>query len=243
MKRIRIRKEPERKVRIRANDWNPELHPRDSEGKFTEAGGNISNLIEGAFEAFSDESARETVSDLTQTWAGWPTDSDTAPMWQAAESQTLNDNAPTDITGTALLQAQADPSEISTYEEYSNHVSETLNEVADGDTITAHRFLHGEAAERLRNGESLPPRTLASWTTDENTIGQVIDEAGFDEDGNPIAAEDSVVVTKEVPIENVVDHHAVNPELNNAGQNEAIVALPAGSDLSDGEIREATEVV
>lgn len=37
MKRIRIRKEPERKIRIRANDWTPALHPRDPDtGKFVE---------------------------------------------------------------------------------------------------------------------------------------------------------------------------------------------------------------
>jgi len=225
-------------------DFKPELHPRDEEGKFTEKSGvAVSGLIEGAFEAFGDESDRETVSNLTQTWAGWPTDSDTAPMWQAAESDTFNDNAPTDITGTPLLDAQADPSDVSTYGDYTDHVSDTLSEVVEGDTITAHRFIHGEAAEKLRNGESLPPRTLASWTTNEDTLSQVIDEAGFDEAGNPITAEDAVVVTKQVPIENVADHHAVNPELNDAGQNEAVLSLPESDDLSDGEVREASEVI
>jgi hypothetical protein len=40
-----------------------------------------------------------------------------------------------------------------------------------------------------------------------------------------------------------MDHHAVNPELNDAGQNEAIIGLPESDDLSDAEVREATEVI
>lgn len=223
-------------------DFEPELHPRDEEGKFTEAGGTISNLIEGAFEAFGDERDRQTVENLTQTWAGWPTDSDTAPMWQAAERQTGNINAPTDISGIPMLDIQADKSDISTYEEYSDHVTETLSEVADSDTITAHRFLHGEAAERLRNGESLPPRTLASWTTDENTLSQLIQNVPTPE-GDFVDPEDAVIVTKEIPIENVADHHAVNPVLNEADQQEAVIALPETDDLSDAQVREASEVV
>ncbi|SEO70854.1 hypothetical protein SAMN05216388_101765 [Halorientalis persicus] len=233
---------PKPRAALSADDWTPELHPRDEEGKFTEAGGAVSGLIKGAYETFSDESDRQTVSNLTQAWAGWPTDSDTAPLWKAAEQATGNRNDPTDITDTPMLQNQASPETVQTAADYQDHVSDVLGEVAEGDTITAHRFLHGEAAERLRNGESLPPRTLASWTTDENTIGQVIDEAGFDAEGNPIEAEDAVVVTMEVPIENVMDHHAINPELNNAGQNEAIIGLPESDDLADGTVREATEV-
>ena len=200
-------------------------------------------FMEGKFEEFGTESQREVVSDATRSWVGWPTDKKTAPMWHAAEEQTFNDNDPSTISNMSMLRVEADPSAVDAMTEYQEYVSDTLESEIEGDTITAHRFIHGEAAEKLRSGESLPPRTLASWTTDEEKIAKVADDVGFDEEGDPIQLNDSVVVTKEIPIENAIDHHAVNPQLNDGGQKEMVAGLSKSDDLSEGEVQEATEMV
>lgn len=61
--KIRLLKEKPTKYQLRVNDFKPQLHPRDSEGKFTETGG-IGSVIDSALEeghsAVEDLVANET---------------------------------------------------------------------------------------------------------------------------------------------------------------------------------------
>lgn len=223
-------------------DWDPDLHPRGPDGKFIDSlGSYLEDLNPGdVFGDFNGEDGRERVRDLTQRWVGWPTDSNTASMWRAAEEITGNINAPADVRGIPMLDLEADDGEIETYKEYSEHVSETLREEA-GETIVAHRFIHSEAADTLRDGGSLDPRTLSSWTTDIEQIPELVESIPTPE-GDFADPDRAVVVTKEIPVENVFDHHAVNPELDSSGQKEVVVGLDQAEDLSGGLIRTVSDL-
>jgi len=195
-------------------------------------------------EVFEDittsEEMAETVEDLTTTWTGWPTDSDAAPMWQAAEDLTGNDNDPGDITGTPLTEQDVDEEDVEAYQEYKSNLEDRLRE-EHGDEITAHRFMHSEAADTLREGEPLQPRTLGSWTTDEEQIPELVEEIPTP-DGGFADPDEAVVVSMDIPVEDVYDHHAANPELDDAGQNEVLVGAGPDTDLSAGDVQVVSEI-
>jgi hypothetical protein len=213
--------------------------PEDADGVDASGSPASNPFDESPQEVFDDiadgEGVQETVEDLTNRWTGWPTDKATAPMWQATEEQTLNDNAPESISGVSMLEEEADLDEINEYSDYKDNLEDKLRE-EHGDTITAHRFLHSGAADTLREGGDLEPRTLASWTTEDGNIKDLVDEVPKP-NGEFADPNRAVVVTKDIPVENVMDHHAANPELDSAGQDEIIAGSDASNNLSDGEIQ------
>jgi hypothetical protein len=188
----------------------------------------------------SSEDMAKTVENLTTTWTGWPTDSDAAPMWQAAEELTGNDNDPGDITGTPLTEQDVDEADVEAYQEYKSNLEDRLRE-KHGDEITAHRFMHSEAADALQEGESLQPRTLGSWTTDKDQIPDLVDSIPTP-DGDFADPDEAVVVSMDIPVEDVFDHHAANPELDDANQNEVLVGAEPGTDLSTGDVQVVSEI-
>jgi len=168
-----------------------------------------------------------------------------------AAELTDNQNDPGDITDTPLVNPNADQETVEAYQEYKDNLEEKLRE-EHGDSITAHRFFHGgeisdleegseEIVERLKNGESVQPRTLGSWTTNESLIPGVIEGVAPDAEEEDI--EKAVVVEMDIPVENVMDIHSANPELDDGDQDELIAALDWSDDLSDGEVKDAIDVV
>lgn len=216
------------------NDFKPELHPRDDEGKFTESGGGVIDSIAD----FGNESEREIVKSLTEAWFDWPTNSDTAAMWQATEEKTNNTNVPSDNTGASLSARQVDEDEKDAFTKYSDEVSEYVRE-NHGDSITLHRFIHGDTADDLLSGKEVPPRTLGSWTVDESNIIVAMDEIPTPS-GELVPDDEAVIVTKEVSAENIADHYEINPELRD--EEEVIAALPQDEDLSDATVRTVAEI-
>jgi hypothetical protein len=189
-------------------------------------------------ELAEDGQVAEQVAELSQSWSGWPTDDSTAPMWVAASEMTGNDNDPGTPFGDPLIDPNVDQEAVDAYQEYQENLTEKLRE-EHGDEMTAHRFLHGEAAEAIQNGESVDARTLGSWTTDDEQIPELVDEVAPDPEQ---AKENAVVVTMDIPVENVMDYHEANPALDEAGQEELIAALDFGSDLSRGNVQTLDEL-
>jgi len=211
-----------------------ERQPRDSEGKFDEIPG--SNLLprspEDVYKDFGDEEKRKRVSKAAQSWVNWPSTPGAEPIWKAAYEETDNENTPEEVGAPDLLDISED--QLESIREYSEFLTERLRE-EHGDTVKLHRILNGEAAERLRNGESLQPRTVASWTSSLANAEQIIQHIN----ANP---ESSVVVTMEIDVEDVWLYQEAQPEMP-AVQKEAIVALDWSEDLQDGKIRPVAEAV
>ena len=216
-------------------DWDPDAHPRGPDGKFIDV-----------FGTFGTESERETITELFNEWAAWPLSEDTTPLWDAAveagegswEDDRITANIP-DSAGIGSFLKEPDFDKQSIVEKYNEWLSEVLRE-EHGDTITAHRILHGEAAETVRNGNRLQPRALASWTTDKSALREVVVATGADVDED---LSDSVVVTKQIPVESVFGIHSVNDNLRSRDQRELVASLPENENLADGDVVEATEVL
>ena len=203
------------------------------------SGGVFNESSDAVFQEITDESTAESVSSISSSWAGWPTDSSAAAIWTAAAELTSNENDPGDVTGSPLVDSpDADPEDINAYIEYKSNLEEKLRE-EHGDEVESYRFLHGEAAEKLRNGENIQPRTLGSWTDNPDTIDDLIGQVTPDPEQ---ARESGVVVKMDIPVENIMDHHDANPELDDADQDEVIAALDWSDDLQDGDLLEVGEL-
>lgn len=233
-------------IQLFTNDWTPELHPRDDSGKFTEKVGSVLGDVADVFSDFANEDTRERVDSLSRTWAGWPTDSNTRPMWTAASEITHNENDPGDITGTPLIDefgADVDQEDVDAMKDFAEFTEEKLREEY-GDSITAHRFLHSgeisseeegdsEIIEKVKNGEKVQPRTLGSWTTNKDKIPEIIDAVA--PNANQEDIDNAIVVTKEIPVDKVMAHHETTPELAHTEQEEVVAMLGYTDDLSENE--------
>lgn len=217
-------------------NFDPDLHPRDDEGKFAETPGNELPNID--FSKFGTEEDRENVSNAFNEWAAWALSEETTPLWDAAREKTGNENLP-DGPGIGSFLGDPQPDVQESVTEYSEWLADKLRDKY-GDTIIAHRILHGDAAQTLRDGGRLEPRTLASWTTSLDTMDEIVGQTGADVDED---LSESVIVSKEIPVENVMGVHSANKNLDARGQDELVAALDRRDRLSDGEIMDASEVL
>jgi hypothetical protein len=230
---------------LSGNDFQPELHPRDSEGKFTETpGGGLPDID---FSDFGSEQDRQNVSETFNEWAAWPLAEDTTPAWDAAVNGESTEgweiardraNLP-DNPGFGSFLGDPQPEKQASLAKHSEWLTEQLRE-QHGDTITAHRILHEEAAQRVQGRAGLEPRALASWTTSIDTMDEIVAQTGADTD---VDLSESVIVTKEIPVENVFGIHTANNNLDARQQDELIASLPRDENLGDGEITQASEVL
>jgi len=194
--------------------------------------------IHERFNEFGDSQDRTNVSEAFNEWGAWAMSEDTTPLWDAARDKTGNDNIPNG-PGLGSFLGDPQPEKQESIEKHDEFLTNVIEEEY-GEEITAHRILHGDVAETLRDGGNVEPRALASWTTSDEALDEVVAQTGADTDED---LSDSVVVTMDVPADFVFGIHTLNENLDARGQDELIAALPENKDLSDGDIRDATDVL
>jgi len=205
--------------------------PRNSDGEFGELpGGDIlSSSPEDVFSNFGTDEEREVIDRVIDSWVSQPGASGTKSLWQVASEKTGNKK----IVDESFLDKDVSEREKEVIRRYSDFVTERVREDF-GEEIELHRFLQGEVAQRLKNGESVQPRAVGSWTTTEDIMNTLLETLGKD-------AEGGVVISKKFRVEQLIAIQEAHPDMPES-QREAIVAAPPDADLQEAEIREGLEV-
>jgi hypothetical protein len=177
--KYRIVESKKTRYRVVPNDWTPELHPRDSEGKFTETGGGVGAAL---------DEVRDAYTSLTKTIDVGGESVEASPV--------LRDALRTDTTGlkeAALNQLDTDTYEHprlsgrhESYREFNAWREEQSGSLLNDNTTE----LWGAAIDDTGN-DNLPENAAAT----PNTVGEPLPAA---EGGDAVTAiGDSIQVTRE----------------------------------------------